>query len=82
MTELEGVVENLLFASEDSGYSVVKLRSGGQLVTVVGNLSTPVPGERLHLKGRWTDHPASGGRAPSTSTTPTLRLRARGSSAT
>ena len=58
--ELEGVVENLLFASEDSGYSVVKLRSGGQLVTVVGNLSTPVPGERLHLKGRWTDHPRFG----------------------
>ena len=58
--ELEGVVENLLFASEDSGYSVVRLRSGGQLVTVVGNLATTVPGERLHLKGRWTDHPRFG----------------------
>ena len=58
--ELEGVVENLLFASEDSGYSVVRLRAGGQLVTVVGNLATTVPGERLHLKGRWTDHPRFG----------------------
>ncbi len=58
--ELEGVVESLLFASEDSGYSVVKLRSGGQLVTAVGNLASPVPGERLHLKGRWTNHPRFG----------------------
>jgi len=58
--ELEGVVENLLFASEASGYSVVRLRAGGQLVTVVGNLATTVPGERLHLKGRWTDHPRFG----------------------
>jgi len=58
--ELEGVVENLLFASEDSGYSVVRLRSGGQLLTAVGNLASPVPGERLRLKGRWTDHPRFG----------------------
>jgi exodeoxyribonuclease V alpha subunit len=54
--ELEGVVESLLFSSEDSGYTVVRLRSGGRLVTAVGNLASPVPGERLRLKGHWTDH--------------------------
>jgi exodeoxyribonuclease V alpha subunit len=54
--ELEGVVESLLFSSEDSGYTVLRLRSGGRLVTAVGNLASPVPGERLRLKGRWTDH--------------------------
>jgi exodeoxyribonuclease V alpha subunit len=58
--ELEGVVESLLFASEDSGYSVLRLRCGGQLLTAVGNLASPVPGERLRLKGRWTDHPRFG----------------------
>ena len=58
--ELEGVVESLLFSSEESGYSVVKLRSGGQLFTAVGNLGAPVPGERLHLKGHWSNHPRFG----------------------
>jgi exodeoxyribonuclease V alpha subunit len=58
--ELEGVVESLLFSSEETGYSVVKLRSGGQLLTAVGNLSAPVPGERLHLKGHWSNHPRFG----------------------
>ncbi|UCF98553.1 MAG: ATP-dependent RecD-like DNA helicase [Spirochaetaceae bacterium] len=58
--ELEGVVESLLFSSEETGYSVVRLRSGGQLLTAVGNLAAPVPGERLHLQGRWTNHPRFG----------------------
>jgi exodeoxyribonuclease V alpha subunit len=58
--ELEGVVESLLYSSEETGYSVVRLRSGGQLLTVVGNLTAPVPGERLRLKGRWTNHPRFG----------------------
>jgi exodeoxyribonuclease V alpha subunit len=57
---LEGVVESLLFSSEDSGYAVVKLRSGGRLLTAVGSLVSPVPGERLRLTGHWTQHPRFG----------------------
>ena len=58
--ELEGVIESLLYANDESGYAVVRLRSGGQLLTAVGNLTAPVPGERVHLKGRWTSHPRFG----------------------
>jgi exodeoxyribonuclease V alpha subunit len=58
--EIEGVVESLLYSSEATGYSVVRLRSGGQLLTAVGNLTAPVPGERVRLKGRWTNHPRFG----------------------
>ena len=58
--ELEGVVESLLFASEDTGYAVIRLRSAGRLLTAVGNLVAPVPGERLRLEGHWTDHPRFG----------------------
>jgi exodeoxyribonuclease V alpha subunit len=58
--ELEGVVESLLYSSEETGYSVVRLRSSGQLLTAVGNLAAPVPGERVRLKGRWTNHPRFG----------------------
>jgi len=58
--EIEGVVESLLYSSEQTGYAVIRLRSGGQLVTAVGNLTAPIPGERVRLKGRWTNHPRFG----------------------
>jgi exodeoxyribonuclease V alpha subunit len=66
--ELEGVVESVLFSSAQSGYTVLRLRvsgpagapAGASEVTAVGNLASPVPGERLHLKGHWTEHPRFG----------------------
>jgi exodeoxyribonuclease V alpha subunit len=58
--ELDGTVESLLYSSEETGYAVVRVRSGGQLFTAVGNLTAPVPGERVSLRGRWTNHPRFG----------------------
>ena len=58
--ELEGVVENILFSSEETGYTVVKLRSGGRRLTAVGNLGAVIPGQRLHLQGQWSGHPRFG----------------------
>jgi len=58
--ELDGIVESLLYSSEETGYAVVRVRSGGQLITAVGNLTAPIPGERVSLKGRWTNHPRFG----------------------
>jgi exodeoxyribonuclease V alpha subunit len=58
--ELDGIVESLLYSSEGTGYAVVRVRSGGQLVTAVGNLTAPITGERVSLKGRWTNHPRFG----------------------
>jgi len=58
--ELEGVVERVLFSSAESGYSVVCLRASGAIVTAVGTLASPVPGEKLRLKGHWSDHPRFG----------------------
>jgi exodeoxyribonuclease V alpha subunit len=58
--ELEGIVESLLFTNEETGYAVVRFRSGGRLLTAVGSLAAVVPGERLHLRGRWSNHPRFG----------------------
>ena len=58
--QLEGIVEKLLYKSEETGYTVMKLRSGDRLLTVVGTLTAPIPGERLRLSGRWTNHPRFG----------------------
>jgi exodeoxyribonuclease V alpha subunit len=57
---LDGVVESLLFSSEETGYAAIRLRAAGRLLTAVGNLGSPVPGERLRLEGRWTQHPRFG----------------------
>ena len=54
--EIEGTVEKLLFSDEQSGYSVVRVRTDTGTVVAVGSIVSVVPGERLHLKGNWTEH--------------------------
>ena len=55
-TTLEGVLERVTYANEESAWSVVKLSVPGrrELVTAVGNLLGVQPGENLRLRGRWT----------------------------
>ena len=60
MEELEGTIENVIFSGGPEDYSVVRLRTSGAPVTAVGSLASPVTGEKLKLKGRWTNHPRFG----------------------
>ncbi len=55
-TSIEGVLERIAFAREESAWSVVKVMvpGRGDLVTAVGNLLGVQPGESLRLSGRWT----------------------------
>jgi exodeoxyribonuclease V alpha subunit len=55
-TSIEGVLDRVAFASEESAWSVVKLVVLGksELVTAVGNLLGVQPGESLRLSGHWT----------------------------
>jgi exodeoxyribonuclease V alpha subunit len=63
----EVVVEDVVFRSEDSGFTVVRCsrtsRSGDEAVfTAVGDLGDVSPGETLSLHGRFTTHPRHGAR--------------------
>ena len=60
--ELEGQVERITYASEETGFTVAKLAIRGHhdLVTVVGNIIGPAPGETLVVKGEWIEHPRFG----------------------
>ncbi|MFC1821677.1 ATP-dependent RecD-like DNA helicase [Thermodesulfobacteriota bacterium] len=51
-------MERITYASEETGYTVAKVRIKGFLdpVTVVGNMIAPVPGEVLMVKGEWQTH--------------------------
>jgi exodeoxyribonuclease V alpha subunit len=59
---LEGVLERVVFANEESAWSVVRLVVPGRqdLVTAVGNLLGIQPGENLRLAGEWIDDPKYG----------------------
>ncbi|UCF90162.1 MAG: ATP-dependent RecD-like DNA helicase [Desulfobacterales bacterium] len=62
LTELSGQIERITYTNEDNGFTIAKVRIHGQLdlVTVVGNLLAPTPGEILHMRGEWTNHPKFG----------------------
>lgn len=62
LTDLSGQIERITYTSEDSGYTVARLKVLGRtdLVTVVGPLMSPTPGEIIQMRGRWWNHPKYG----------------------
>lgn len=61
MEYLEGTVENIVFYSPDTGYTVCKFSlENGQTMTVVGSFPPLSPGEMLKIKGKWEINPRFG----------------------
>jgi exodeoxyribonuclease V alpha subunit len=60
--ELSGQIERITFTNEENGYTIAKVKIYGRqdLVTVVGYLMSPTPGEMLNMKGEWVNHPKFG----------------------
>lgn len=60
--DLTGRIERITYANEENGFTIARLKVSGrsELVTVVGNLMAPMPGEILMMKGEWTNHPKYG----------------------
>ena len=80
---LEGVVEDVVFRSDDGTFAVIRLVSDeegapGTPRTVVGDLGQVAPGESVRLIGRWTQHAVYGPRFRVTSFTPTIPATERG----
>jgi len=62
---LTGIIENIVYHSEDSGYTVFDLfveesENDEDLITAVGILPFVGEGERVSLMGKWDTHPAYG----------------------
>ncbi len=62
MESLQGVVERLTYHSEESGYTVARLKAPrtSELVTITGNFAHIQAGQTLQLHGTWKDHPKFG----------------------
>ena len=61
-TELSGQIERITYTNEENGYTIARVKIYGQrdLVTVVGFLMSPTPGEILNMRGEWVNHPKFG----------------------
>ncbi|MZE53621.1 ATP-dependent RecD-like DNA helicase [Streptomyces sp. SID5770] len=60
---VEGVLERITYANEETGYTVARVDTGrgaDDLLTVVGALLGAQPGESLRMEGRWGSHPQYG----------------------
>lgn len=59
---LSGQIERITFTNEETGFTIAKARIDGRedLVTVVGTLIAPMPGEVLQMTGEWQQHPKFG----------------------
>jgi exodeoxyribonuclease V alpha subunit len=61
MDYFEGAIEQIIYYSPDSGYTVCKLRlEDGRMLTVVGSFPPLSPGEMLRVEGKWEVNPRFG----------------------
>lgn len=60
LQRLRGQVENVTYRKEDTGFVVLELDSGEELVTVVGVLPGVAAGEVLDMMGKWDFHAVFG----------------------
>ena len=62
LEQLSGQIERITFTSEETGYTVAKIKVYGrkELVTAIGNMVNPTPGEIIKMKGEWGNHPQYG----------------------
>ncbi|MGA2331254.1 MAG: ATP-dependent RecD-like DNA helicase [Syntrophales bacterium] len=62
LTDLQGQIERLTYINEENDYTVAKVKVPGrrELVTVIGNIVNPTPGEVIRMKGEWGSHPKYG----------------------
>jgi exodeoxyribonuclease V alpha subunit len=62
LESLQGQIERITYTNEENGYTVAKVKVRGRrdLVTVIGHMTSPLPGQVLKMKGEWTNHPKFG----------------------
>ncbi|MCR5042512.1 MAG: ATP-dependent RecD-like DNA helicase [Clostridia bacterium] len=53
LTEISGVVEDVVFRNEENSFTVMLVRVGDELITAVGETAKPLPGELITAEGSW-----------------------------
>jgi len=60
--DLTGQIDRITYTNPENGYTIAQLKVRGEkrVVTVVGSLMEPLPGEILEMEGHWKIHPKYG----------------------
>lgn len=75
---LSGYVEDVTFHSEESGFTVLELNTGDDIVCVVGEMGRIAAGEEAVFQGEWSLHPSFGRQFKAQKSTVTLPADASG----
>jgi exodeoxyribonuclease V alpha subunit len=59
---IQGQIERVTFYNDETEFTIARMKVPGyrELVTVVGSMMVPVPGQVLRATGSWTNHPKFG----------------------
>jgi exodeoxyribonuclease V alpha subunit len=61
LTDLPGQIERITYTNDENGYTIAKVKVYGRLdlVTAVGNVMAPMPGEILKMQGELVRFPCT-----------------------
>ena len=59
---IQGQIERVTFYNEDTDFTIARLKASGyrDLITLVGTMMAPTPGQVVRVTGQWTNHPKFG----------------------
>ncbi len=57
---ITGIIENVVFHNTTNLFTVLEVNINGEIVTAVGTVSEPAPGEEMTLTGEWGSHDVFG----------------------
>ncbi|MBO5395875.1 MAG: ATP-dependent RecD-like DNA helicase [Clostridia bacterium] len=57
---ITGITENVVFHNSTNLFTVLEVNINGEIVTAVGTVSEPAPGEEMTLTGEWGSHDVFG----------------------
>ena len=62
LADLRGQIERITYSNDENSYTIARVKVYGrkELVTVIGNIVNPTPGEIISMKGEWGNHPKYG----------------------
>ncbi len=58
--KLEGTISSIIFQNEENGYTILRMESGEEEMTVVGVMPGISPGEYVTVQGQWVRHATYG----------------------
>lgn len=62
LSTVQGQIERITFYNEETDFTIARLNASGyrDLITLVGTMMAPTPGQVVRVTGRWNNHPKFG----------------------